>query len=174
MKKVFTGNLLGLIFVLLLGACSGDNSTTINIETPPNTGGGDAGGGDSGGGDSGGGETPASCPEGTSEVSEGLCELPATISADLTLSAGVKYLMSDRVTVGNGNGQLETNADGSLADGSDVQSVTLTIEPGVEVLGKSGTFANLLITRGSKLLAAGTADAPIISVSYTHLRAHET
>ena len=32
MKKVFTGNLLGLIFVLLLGACSGDNSTTINIE----------------------------------------------------------------------------------------------------------------------------------------------
>ena len=162
MTRTLKAHLLSSVLMIFLVACSGDNSTTINIEAPPNNGGGDSGGGDSGGGDSGGGETPASCPEGTSEASEGLCELPATISADLTLSAGVKYLMSDRVTVGNGNGQLETNADGSLADGSDVQSVTLTIEPGVEVLGKSGTFANLLITRGSKLLAAGTADAPII------------
>ena len=162
MTRTIKAHLLSSVLMIFLVACSGDNSTTINIEAPPNNGGGDAGGGDSGGGDSGGGETPASCPEGTSEVSEGLCELPATISADLTLPTGVKYLMSDRVTVGNGNGQLETNADGSLADGSDVQSVTLTIEPGVEVLGKSGTFANLLITRGSRLLAAGTADAPII------------
>ena len=158
MTRTLKAHLLSSVLMIFLVACSGDNSTTINIEAPPNNGGND--GGD--GGDGGGGETPASCPEGTSEVSEGLCELPATISADLTLSAGVKYLMSDRVTVGNGNGQLETNADGSLADGSDVQSVTLTIEPGVEVLGKSGTFANLLITRGSRLLAAGTADAPII------------
>lgn len=152
--------LIALLTTFLL-ACSDGDSTTININPPPNNGGDGSSEGNSGGGDSSG-ETPASCPEGTSEVSEGLCELPATISADMTLSSGVRYLMSDRVTVGNGNGQLETNADGSLADGSDVQSVTLTIEAGVEVLGKSGTFANLLITRGSKILAAGTADAPII------------
>jgi len=159
-------HLISAVLVTLLAACSDGDNTTINIEAPPSNGGGDSGGGDSGGGDSGGGdsggETPVSCPEGTSEVSEGLCELPATISTDLTLSAGVQYLMTDRVTVGNGNGQLESNGDGSLADGADVQSVTLTIEAGVEVLGKSGTFANLLVTRGSKILAAGTADAPII------------
>ena len=155
-----------LVVLAVLAACSGDDSTTINIEAPPPSGGdggsgGDSGGGDSGGGDNGG-ETPATCPEGTTDLGDGLCELPATISADMTLPAGVKYLMSDRVTVGNGNGQLETNGDGTLEDGSAVQSATLTIEAGVEVMGKSGTFANLLITRGSKLMAMGTADAPII------------
>ncbi|GIR83254.1 MAG: hypothetical protein CM15mP84_10020 [Cellvibrionales bacterium] len=68
-----------ILFVVLvltiLGACSGDDSTTINIEAPSNNGGGSSGGGDSSGGDSGGdtgGETPATCPEGTTEVSEGL------------------------------------------------------------------------------------------------------
>ncbi|MCH1610138.1 MAG: hypothetical protein L7S53_02405 [Luminiphilus sp.] len=153
-----------VVMLAVLGACSGDDSTTINIEAPSNNGGGNSGG-DSSGGDSGGdsgGETPAECPEGTTEVSEGLCELPATVDSDLTLTAGVSYLMTDRVTVGNGNGQLETNGDGTLDDGSAVQSVTLTIEAGVEVRGKTGTFANLLITRGSKIMAMGTADAPIV------------
>ena len=154
-----------VLVLALLGACSGDDSTTINIEAPSNNGGGSSGGGDSSGGDSGGdtgGETPATCPEGTTEVSEGLCELPTTISGDMTLSAGVDYLMTGRVTVGNGNGQLETNGDGTLDDGSAVQAATLTIEAGVEVFGETGTFANLLITRGSKIMAMGTADAPIV------------
>ena len=57
--------------------------------------------------------------------------------------------MEGRVTVGNGNGQLETNGDGTLSDGSSVRNVTLTIEAGVNVYGKTGTFANLVITRGS-------------------------
>ena len=160
-KKAFFAALV----LALLGACSGDDSTTINIEAPSNNGGGSSGGGDSSGGDSGGdtgGETPATCPEGTTEVSEGLCELPTTISGDMTLSAGVDYLMTGRVTVGNGNGQLETNGDGTLDDGSAVQAATLTIEAGVEVFGETGTFANLLITRGSKIMAMGTADAPIV------------
>ena len=118
--------------LIMMAACSGDDNTTINIEAPSNNGGsngGDSGGGESGGGDSGGGSS-ATCPEATSEVREGLCELPATISADMTLSAGLSYLMSDRVTVGNGNGQLEVNDDGTLDDGSAVQAVTLTIEAG--------------------------------------------
>ena len=173
MAHIVQKALLVLFMLTLLGACSGDDSTTINIEAPSNnggdSGGGNSGGGDSSGGGSGDGGTPASCPEGTSEVSEGLCELPQTVSSDLTLSAGVSYLMSDRVTVGNGNGQLETNNDGSLDDGSAVQSVTLTIEAGVQVYGKSGTFANLLITRGSKIMAMGTAEAPIIFLSLIHI-----
>jgi hypothetical protein len=78
----------------------------------------------------------------------------------MTLNGGVDYLMEGRVTVGNGNGNIR--ADGKLESGSDVQNVTLTIEPGVKVYGKSGTFANLLITRGSKIMAEGTATAPII------------
>jgi len=159
----FTKVFFPLAIFAMLAACSGDDSTTINIEAPPPSGGDGSSGGDSGGGDSGGGgETPATCPEGTTDLGDGVCELPAVISVDMTLPAGVKYLMSDRVTVGNGNGQLETNGDGTLEDGSAVQSVTLTIEAGVEVMGKSGTFATLLITRGSKLMAMGTADAPII------------
>ena len=80
----------------------------------------------------------------------------------MTLNSGVDYLMTGRVTVGNGNGQLETNGDGTLDDGSAVQAATLTIEAGVEVFGETGTFANLLITRGSKIMAMGTADAPIV------------
>ena len=156
MKQIFVVTFLAF----LLSACSGDESTTINIEAPANDDEG-SGGGDSSGDDSGS-DAAEACPEGTSEVSEGLCELPATISADMTLSSGLSYLMSDRVTVGNGNGQLEINSDGTLDDGSAVQAVTLTIEAGVEVLGKSGTFANLLITRGSKIMAMGTSDAPIV------------
>jgi len=104
----------------------------------------------------------ASCPAGTDELEAGLCLLPPTVSTDLTLTAGVDYLMEGRVTVGNGNGQLETNGDGTLSDGSSVRNVTLTIEAGVNVFGKSGTFANLVITRGSKLIAVGTKSAPII------------
>ena len=67
------------------------------------------------------------------EVSEGRCELPATISSDMTLTSGVDYLMTAGVTVGNGNGQLETNGDGTLDDGSAVQAATLTIEAGGSV-----------------------------------------
>jgi len=37
-----------------------------------------------------------------------------------------------------------------------------TIEAGVKVFGKTGTFANLFITRGSKLMAMGTKSAPIV------------
>ena len=98
---------------------------------------------------------------GTDELETGLCLLPPTVSTDLTLTAGVDYLMEGRVTVGNGNGQLEINGDGTLSDGSSVR-VTLTIEAGVNVYGKTGTFANLVITRGSKLMAEGTKSAPIV------------
>lgn len=102
----------------------------------------------------------ATCPAGAPANADGLCVLPSTIGADMTLNGGVDYLMEGRVTVGNGNGNIR--ADGKLESGSDVQNVTLTIEPGVKVYGKSGTFANLLITRGSKIMAEGTATAPII------------
>ena len=97
--------LISLFFLLVLSACSEGDETTINIQAPVSGGGDSSGGGSSG--DGSGTDTTADCPEGTTEVGAGLCELPAIISADMTLVSGLQYLMSDRVTVGNGNGQLE-------------------------------------------------------------------
>ena len=105
------------------------------------------------------------CPTGTTTWDSDTCLLPPNISFDMTLISGVDYLMEGRVTVGNGNGQLTTNNDGTLPDGSSVRNVTLTIEAGVEIKGKQGTFANLVITRGSKIMAMGTKTAPIIMSS---------
>ena len=137
MKQIF----LPLCFLLMISACSDGDETIINIQAPESDGGVSPGTGSSG--DGSGTDSSADCPEGTTEMDGGLCELPAIISKDMTLVSGLKYLMSGRVTVGNGNGQLEVNSDGSLDNGSAVQAVTLTIEPGVEVLGKTGTFANI-------------------------------
>jgi len=54
--------------------------------------------------------------------------------------------------------------EGELAgdEPSPVLNVELEIEPGTSVVGNKGSFANLIITRGSRINAAGTADEPII------------
>jgi len=105
------------------------------------------------------------CPIGTTTWDSYTCLLPSTIAFDMTLVSGVDYLMEGRVTVGNGNGELTINNDGTQPDGSSIRNVTLTIEAGVEIKGKLGTFANLVITRGSKIMAMGTKAAPIIMSS---------
>ena len=68
-------------------------------------------------------EPEAECPTGTSENADGLCVLPSTVSADLTLDASFDYLMEGRVTVGNGNGNIL--ADGTLEGGDAVQNLSL-------------------------------------------------
>lgn len=80
--------------------------------------------------------------------------------SDLTLHSGVSYLIGGRVTLGNGNGGLIT--DNTLIDGSAVQRVTLTIEPGTHIYGKTAVYSSLVITRGSKINAIGTSSAPIL------------
>lgn len=70
------------------------------------------------------------------------------ISADETWTADNVYQLAGRITVLDG--------------------ATLTIEPGTIIKGEAGTGANataLLIARGGKLMAEGTADAPIIFTS---------
>jgi len=72
----------------------------------------------------------------------------ANISANTTWSSDKVYVLGGRVTVLDG--------------------VTLTIEPGTVIKGQAGTGANataLLIARGGRLMAEGTADAPIIFTS---------
>lgn len=70
------------------------------------------------------------------------------ITADQTWESGKTYILGGRITVTSG--------------------ATLTIEEGVVVKGEAGTGANataLIIARGGKLNANGTATAPIIFTS---------
>lgn len=72
----------------------------------------------------------------------------ANITENTTWETGKTYILQSRIAV--------------------VSGVTLTIQPGVIVKGEAGTGANataLLIARGGKLMAEGTADAPIIFTS---------
>lgn len=70
------------------------------------------------------------------------------ITADETWFATKTYILGGRITVESG--------------------ATLTIEPGTVIKGQAGTGANataLLIARGGKLMAEGTAEKPIIFTS---------
>lgn len=72
----------------------------------------------------------------------------ANITQNTTWVTGKVYVLHSRIAV--------------------VSGATLTIQPGVIVKGQAGTGANataLLIARGGKLMAEGTADAPIIFTS---------
>ncbi|GAB5451682.1 MAG: hypothetical protein Hals2KO_20100 [Halioglobus sp.] len=88
--------------------------------------------------------------------SDTVCTISGTIDQDYTLVAGIEWRLQGVVQVGNGNG--------TVADDDDVQAlmdagVTLTVRPGVSVKGFSDGV--LLVTRGSKLNAAGSPAAPI-------------
>jgi hypothetical protein len=67
------------------------------------------------------------------------------ITADTKWYAAAKYLLSGFVYVKN--------------------NATLTIEPGTIIKGVSGTKAALMIEKGSKIMAAGTAEKPIVFTS---------
>ncbi|WP_420316907.1 hypothetical protein [Ekhidna sp.] len=72
----------------------------------------------------------------------------SNITSDKTWSNDSIYVLASRVTVESG--------------------ATLTIEPGCIIKGRAGTGANataLLIARGAKIMAEGTASAPIIFTS---------
>ncbi|MBB6503964.1 hypothetical protein F4693_000922 [Sphingomonas endophytica] len=109
----------------------------------------------------GSGGSAAACPTGT--IDDGLvqtfraCRLPAVISADLTLPkiAGVLYRF---------RGLTEVGVDGGAA-------ATLTIQPGVVLAADSTETSNdvVLVNRGSKINAVGTADAPIIFTAQQNL-----
>ncbi|MCA1929010.1 hypothetical protein [Rheinheimera sp.] len=126
---------------LVLAGCGGGD---INIETGS-------------GGDNGGGVTPppaSVCPsfatQGTAlaGVTTPVCEVKGTITSDVTLTADIAWALSGKVTVGNDN----------------ANSATLTIQPGTKVFGKSGADY-LVIARGSKIQAVGTASNPIVMTS---------
>jgi len=82
--------------------------------------------------------------------------MTGTIDKDYTMVAGVEYRLEGVVKVGNGNVEITSVED---YDAVVAQGVTLTIRAGVDV----NAFADgvLLVTRGSKLVANGSATSPI-------------
>jgi hypothetical protein len=72
-----------------------------------------------------------------------------------TLSNDHIYILDGTVQVGNGDVE-------SASDPGTVREDVLTIEPGTQIFGISDTDPSLVITRGSRIEASGTADLPII------------
>lgn len=75
-------------------------------------------------------------------------DVTANITENTTWETGNVYVLKTRIAVESG--------------------ATLTIQPGVIVKGEAGTGANataLMVARGGKLMAEGTADSPIIFTS---------
>lgn len=84
------------------------------------------------------------------------CVVSGIIDQDYAFVRGVQYRLDGEVIVGNGNQSISSQVeyDAIVANG-----VTLTIEPGVDV--RAFDDGSLLVTRGSRLNAVGTADSPI-------------
>lgn len=117
--------------------------------------------------------TPAAsaCPTGTTDggtnTNVRLCRLPNNITTNLTLPriAGVAYLIDGNVEVGTDVGTTGTP-----------NGPTLTIEPGVTVVSNPTDAVPdvLLVNRGSKIDAVGTAALPIVFTSRQNLSATGT
>ncbi len=91
----------------------------------------------------------SACPAGTAESGD-LCELTGRITTSLTLTADKSYLLNGPVFIGDGESET-----------------VLTIEAGTTIYGLKdpGAPGTLIIDRGSKIEANGTAEAPIVLTS---------
>lgn len=109
----------------------------------------------------------SACPAGTTDAGTAsnyrLCRLPALVSGTVTLNRvdGVAYQINGRVDVGTDVGA--TGAGGAAA--------TLNVGAGALFVANNADAANdfLVVNRGSKLNAIGTASSPIIFTSTQNL-----
>ncbi|HTV24397.1 MAG TPA: hypothetical protein VMG12_37145 [Polyangiaceae bacterium] len=147
--------LLGCSSLALLAvACGGDDPTIINA--PPAGGTGGSSGQTSSAGTGGSGGSPASGGTGGTAGTAGTGgsggtsgdaaeeHISGEIDADATWSADTTYILDDVTYV--------------------VNDATLTIEPGTTIKG-GGVGSALIVTRGSRLVAEGTAADPIVFTS---------
>jgi hypothetical protein len=120
----------------------------------------------------GNGIPAAGCPQGT--VDRGViaaafrnCEMSGRISDDYTLQKlpGVVYSLAGPVNVGT-----DVGGDGALAGGD---AVTLTVQAGVTVFGSSGNDY-LVINRGSRINAVGSATQPIVFTARANVEGSAT
>ena len=158
---------------LALAACGADDvaSPGQGVIISPPSGGGNGGGNNGGnGGGNSGDLNAAPCPthdniqELASRVAgHRVCQVSGVVTKDLTLESleGVLYSLRGGVRIG-----VDVGGDGNKAGG---QSATLFVDPGVLIYGSSGADF-LLIERGSKINAVGTADKPIIFTSAANVR----
>ncbi len=113
-------------------------------------------------------EVDATCPTGTTTDGEldgkTLCVISGSsaITSDLRLTNGDQliYELDGSVFVG-----ADLGPDPAAPLGSGV-SATLTIDPGVTVVG-AGNDDYLVVTRGSKILSNGTAENPVVFTAKT-------
>jgi hypothetical protein len=75
----------------------------------------------------------------------GVCFLTGTLTEDLTLTADRQWVLRGGVFIGD-----------------DENRTVLTVEPGTRIYGESSTNGMLIITRGSRLMAEGTRERPIV------------
>ena len=79
---------------------------------------------------------------------DGVCILSGVLTEDLTLTADTAWVLRGGVFVGDGTSQT-----------------TLTIEPGTVIYGESSSDGMLVVNRNARILADGTAEAPIVFTS---------
>ena len=101
------------------------------------------------------------CPAGTTDegrdvAGEPLCSLSGTVEGALRLTRGNIYQISGRVNVG-----VDVGADGAAAGGV---AGELIIEQGVTLFGNSGADY-VVVNRGSRIFANGTAANPVVMTS---------
>lgn len=98
-------------------------------------------------------EAPPTPPIGEGFTCDGdLCTVTGPLLADTTFTADKRWVLKGGVFVGD-----DTDPTASPA--------TLTIEPGTKVFGDTSSLSFLLVTRGSRIVADGTAAAPIVFTS---------
>lgn len=99
-----------------------------------------------------------------------ICRLPAVVAGTLALPRvdGVAYQINGRVDVG-----VDLGISGAAGGGA---AATLNIDPGVILVANANDAANdfLVVNRGSRMNAVGTATQPIIFTSQQNLSAAGT
>ena len=105
---------------------------------------------------------PIGCPTGTTENGtldgKRLCQIPGgNLTSNLTLSNGDELIYELNGVVGVG---VDLGPDPAAPVPGGI-SATLTIEPGVTVVG-ADEDAYLIVRRGSRLVTNGTATAPVV------------
>jgi hypothetical protein len=104
-----------------------------------------------------------SCPTGTSSLppmtagGKSMCLIQGTYTQDLHLTSNFEYVIAGGVFIG----------------GDNANSATLTLDAGVKTYGQSG-LDFIVINRGSKIMANGTASAPVIMTSANDATATST
>ncbi len=101
------------------------------------------------------------CPAGTTAVASQArtCQLPSAINTNLQLTNDATYVIRGATAVGSGFGSNGTASDGLIAT-----RATLTIDPGTRLQGSgaAGSLDYLLINAGSRIVAEGGVQAPIV------------